>query len=71
MNLTHRACIIMVYWEGEARKKRYHDTAFPRSAVPMSTDDAMHNCIPDVIVNVNIVHDGTIRACQPCPTLRQ
>jgi hypothetical protein len=70
MHSTHRACIIMVYWEGEAGKKRYHDTTFPRSAVAMSTNDALHDCIPNVILNLDIIHDSSVRACKPCPTLR-
>jgi hypothetical protein len=61
---THRACIVVVNWESEAGKERYYDTTFPRSAITMSTNDAMHDCTSNVILNLYIVYDSSMAACK-------
>jgi hypothetical protein len=60
MHLTHRTCVTVIHWKGEAGKKRYHDTALPWSTVTVSTYNTVHDCIPNVILNLDILHDGSI-----------
>jgi hypothetical protein len=60
MHLTHRTCVAVIHWEGEPRKKGYHDTALPRSTVAVSTYDTVYYCIPNVVLDLDILHDSSI-----------